>query len=340
MCRQLFVFLLILASLTEIAGAATYYVNGSCGNDSWTGLSQICSDPNGPKLTISAGIAAASNGDTVIVADGTYSGASNKNLNFEGKAITLRSENGPNSTTINCEFAGRGFSFQNGEDSNSVLDGFLIQYAYIYSGYGAGIFILNSSPTIRNCNFDSTQNQTSPAYGGAIHIDGGKPLISNCRITWNFANGPGGGIYIKNQTADPNGRKLRITNCTFSDNTVRNSPGGAIYIDSGNGEVVIDNCEFYNNGISQGNGRAMSGGAVYAAYNSPLTVIANSIFYGNQAAYWGGAVYSVKSMKVMNCLFYANKTTESSGSNPNWDGGGAIAVRGGTFEMSNSTLVS
>ena len=41
--------------------------------------------------TIQAGIDGSANGDTVIVRDGTYY----ENINFYGKAITVKSESGP-----------------------------------------------------------------------------------------------------------------------------------------------------------------------------------------------------------------------------------------------------
>ena len=69
--------LAVTAAATMQANADTFYVNGSCGDDAWTGTSSVCSAPNGPKLTIQAGIEASVNGDTVTVSDGTYAGDGN-----------------------------------------------------------------------------------------------------------------------------------------------------------------------------------------------------------------------------------------------------------------------
>ena len=70
----------------------TYYVNGSCGDDSWTGLSQNCLGPDGPKKTIQNAIDNASDGDTVIVYPETYF----ENININGKNIIV-SGTDPNS---------------------------------------------------------------------------------------------------------------------------------------------------------------------------------------------------------------------------------------------------
>jgi hypothetical protein len=48
----------------------TYYVNGACGDDSWSGTSPDCEPFDGPKATIQAGISTAVSGDTVMVAEG------------------------------------------------------------------------------------------------------------------------------------------------------------------------------------------------------------------------------------------------------------------------------
>jgi hypothetical protein len=72
----------------------------------------------GDFLTIQEGIDAAVNGDTVLVKDGTYTGAGNKNLDYGGKAITVESENGAEFTIIDCENDGRGIYFHRGERTN------------------------------------------------------------------------------------------------------------------------------------------------------------------------------------------------------------------------------
>jgi len=62
-------------------------------------------DDDGPAdfNNIQAAIDDSNDGDTIIVADGTYTGGGNREISFRGKAITVRSENGPENCIIDCQ---------------------------------------------------------------------------------------------------------------------------------------------------------------------------------------------------------------------------------------------
>jgi hypothetical protein len=77
--------------------------------------------------TIQAAINASQNGDEVVIANGVYSGPGNYNINFIGRAITVRSQSGDPDlciVDIQGQYNGqlqRGFMFEFGEGPNSVL---------------------------------------------------------------------------------------------------------------------------------------------------------------------------------------------------------------------------
>ena len=119
---------LVIAPLAVSLAQTTYYVNGTCGDDSWTGTSPVCQAPDGPKANIRPVLLATQNSDTVIVADGVYSGEQNTGLLFDGKLITVRSENGPILCIIDCQVPPKtsspfAFLFSVRETLEAVLDG-------------------------------------------------------------------------------------------------------------------------------------------------------------------------------------------------------------------------
>jgi hypothetical protein len=138
--------------------------------------------------TIQAAIDDCNNGDVVIVEPNTYTGPGNRDIDFLGKAITVRSSNPEDpavvaATVIDCEASGRGFHFYSGETSSSVVAGLTITNAYAL--YGAGIFCEGSSPTISKCTFSGN---TTTMYGGAIQNNYGLPTVASCTFASNSAS--------------------------------------------------------------------------------------------------------------------------------------------------------
>jgi len=190
--------------------------------------------------TIQAAIDDANDGDAVIVADGTYTGVGNKNLDFSGRAITVRSENGPEFTIIDCEGEGRGLYFHSTEDQNSVVDGFTITNGKAFSidtiaEDGGGVLCFESSPKIVNCTF---RNNDGPNNGGGVSLINSSALVSNCLFEKNQGGHHGGALSTSASSA-------LIKDCQFIENSCYNfsADGGAI-LTSGNPGPTIFNLRF------------------------------------------------------------------------------------------------
>ncbi len=200
---------------------------------------------------IQAAIDDANDGDVIIVKPGTYTGYGNRDIDFKGNAITVRSTdpNDPNvvaSTIIDCNGTQaaphRGFYFHSGEDSNSVLAGLTITMG---CDWGGGIKCQGSSPTITRCVITNNVSPWDCSYGegiclgtngGGIAGSYGSPTISNCIISNNCATGGGGGIdWYKGSPT--------INNCTISDNSAH--AGGGIHCSAS--IMTVSNCTFWGN---------------------------------------------------------------------------------------------
>ena len=252
-------------------------------------------------LTIQAAIDAAVDGDVIIVADDTYTGTGNKNLDFGGRAITVRSENGPEFTIIDCQNDGRGFYFQTGETQDSVVDGFTIINGS--TDYGAGIRCDVSSPTIDNCIFKSN---SAVILGGGIHAGSSSPIVTNCTFEENRAGDHAGGMSCKNSNA-------LISGCVFIGNVCDNysADGGAI-LNAGDTSATIVNCLFVGNSANE------SGGAIRNDRSSPAII--NCTFNGNSTRI-GGAIHNAPyaSPIITNCIFWGNSASSGDEIDNNGD---------------------
>ncbi len=271
----------------------------------------------GDYTTIQDAINACSYGWIVEVTDGFWSGSGNRDLDFGGKRITVRSANGPENCTINCGGTSisphRAFYFHSGEDANSIVEGFTIKDGYtkrngtipgMDDAFGGAIFCIEnaedkpSSPTIRNCIITDNKavDDNGEAYGGAIFCQSSAPTIVDCTISSNQANFGGGiGCAYPVELEDP--PVPTIINCTISDNVAvcddpvsypTNGFGGGIYCyDS---SIIINNCTIIGNS-------AFWGGGICCEYSVdpeiayPQLVISRSTISGNSAAYANPDLY-------------------------------------------------
>jgi hypothetical protein len=322
-------------------GQTYYYVDAAIGNDfRYDGTAPIPEPgfpfpgPAGPKATIKAAMDLASDGDVVIVAEGIYTGEGNRDIDFEGKAITVRSTD-PNDPTVvaatvidgegNYNLCRQGpgvsemhraFVFHSGEGPNSVLTGFTIKRFCAPDEVilwdmpmpaGGGIFCEDSSPTITNCLItDNSAHRAGEGFGGNICCKGDcSPMIANCTIS-SAESYFAGGIYC------PDGSPL-ITNCIITDNDAPMGPGG---VWCGDGATVAY-CTISNNYGS--NGGICSDGTI-----SYCTIENNtSIFLGG-----GGGIYG--SPAVDHCIIRNNRTLPGPG--------GGVCFISGDGTISNSII--
>ncbi len=287
-------------------------------------------------LTIQSAIDASVDGDTVIVAPGTYTGEGNLNIDFKGKAITVRSQSGPDDCIIDCQHKANGFNFISGEDANSILKGFIIIDGAGRSG--GAIICNNGSPKIVDCII--TGNSTSPT--GAIYCQDSLPEIIDCNIIGNECSGifcsdsnptithcsiignstvsRGGGIYCMSSSPV-------ISYCKIIDNNANYTDGGGICCSGGNPEIT--NCAIIGN-------TAREGGGIYGC-NGPITnctiagnsvtgcssrgggladcsgPITNCTIANNSAEFYGGGLLVKPFSPIKNCIIWNNSPDQIYG---------------------------
>ncbi|MCA9290183.1 MAG: hypothetical protein KDA25_03580 [Phycisphaerales bacterium] len=265
--------LMILGTLAAGAEAATRYV-APCGNDTWAGVSPVCSAPLGPKRTIQAAINASVGGDQVSVLPGTYLGA----INLNGKAVRLLGVSGPDVTVINGNGALHTITCTSGETAATIIEGFRITGGNAGAGYGGGLLAALASPTVINCQFIGN----AATRGGGASLTLGSPLFEDCVFGGNTAAsviGGGGGVYAATSGATFDG-------CEFFANDGGAVGGAAQFF---GGSVTLIDCDIHHNEAVNGGGVHVQDGAA-TFVNSTLEQNHADGGAGGGMVVWAGTV--------------------------------------------------
>ncbi|MHC4184802.1 MAG: outer membrane protein assembly factor BamB family protein [Planctomycetota bacterium] len=256
---------------------------------------------------VQAAINDSNDGDIIYVLPGNYTGSGNRDVNFAGRAVTVTGVDPEDpyivaATVIDCDANDadrhRGFLFNSGEESNSVLAGLTVTGGY--ADYGGGIRCDNSSPTIADC---VVRDNSALYRGGGIYCYYSDPIIADCAIRDNIKTSSstggaygGGGIYC--YRSDPT-----ITDSTISGNS-SNTDGGGMYCSSYS-VPNIRNSQFVKNTAVRW------GGGIYTHYHGPYATAC--AFNGNTAEYGGGIYTDSVGPNLKSCTLVGNVAAVNGG---------------------------
>ena len=299
---------------------------------------------------IQAGIDAANDTDTVLVAPGEY--VITVPITFRGKAITVISEAGPDETSIRMGTPADPdrasvVIFENNETAASVLEGFTITGGRgccrfwdpeesEFDCAGGGILFDTSSGTVRNCAI--AQNRAKDVAGGVFIGLGSSAILTQCIISGNMTTDEGGGGMMLHS-----GSSATLTDCIIGENVATEDSGGGVLCWE-NSSATLTNCTISENsagrsggGVFCGKGSSMTvtgctirdnsclatawagGGGVHCYLDSSLTMT-DCLIVENYSGCVGGGVFcsdSAASVTVTNCIIAGN-TARSGGGLGGW----------------------
>jgi hypothetical protein len=290
--------------------------------------------------TIQEGIDAANDGDTVLVAPGTYV----EHLDILSKTITLGSHflttgdtNYIHSTVIDGNEDGIVLQITEAEEYGRLC-GFTIQNGFTETDFGAGILLWEvyfpiDNMVIENCvalrgggiavqhsglnlyNTRITGNEATDR-GGGVYVRNADVYLENCRISGNQSPS-GAGMYFYINSIQPDFHDLCLKTCALTENVGFGQTGGLVIRREGSNNMLtveIAECDFINN--SSG-----ANGALQIRGDSIDFLIWNSRISGNTVQDYtaGIACQGGCTGELINCLITDN-TANLSGND--WNGGG------------------
>ncbi len=231
----------------------------------------------GDQPSLAAAVKVAADGDEIVLADGVWSDG-NFGLTLRGKALTLRSANGPAACIIDCRYAARWLDIKGEATAGTVIQGLTI--------HAAGAFGLRgekTNVTIRDCIFTKchypcvqlinctgviTDTRVVGAFsgsvretnltravtadgdisvarctfeanqGGALGLEGSRAVVEASVFRGNKGSVTGGGLAVSSEST-------LIRDCAFSDN--ESDDGAALFCSNRDGSLVMERCRFLAN---------------------------------------------------------------------------------------------
>ena len=253
------------------ADPGTLYVDGTSGSDTTP-----CTVPSAPCATIGYALSQARDGDTILVARGTYT----ENLTLT-RTLDLLGSHAPDWAT-RCLTApsslvnggGNGPVLVIDGDCSPLVEGFVFSNGH-HTGDGGGVRLVGGAAATLRSNW--ILSNTAQECGGGVYVGpyGTRPpaVISNV-IAGNYAAASGGGMCVETRPALIQGNHV-LTNQAAG-------YGGGAWI-TGTSSLTLAVNVFRHN-------TATMGGGLYVRY-SDLTLLIDNLFDDNYAHSHGGGLY-------------------------------------------------
>ncbi|MBI4557320.1 MAG: right-handed parallel beta-helix repeat-containing protein [Candidatus Hydrogenedentes bacterium] len=140
------------------------------------------------------------------------------------------------------------------------------------------------------------------ANGGGMYNEACSPIVRNCILIGNSADGSGGGMENLRSAAE-------VANCTFRQNSADTEGGG---INNNRSLPQLMDCKFVGNSAAQGAGIYSNGfDDGYGLSSNPI--VSRCVFERNSANEGGGIYNTGYALRVSDCIFTGNSASRGAG---------------------------